>query len=67
MREDFRCGRWQRSQIAPKLGQQFGELARLDEARILVVMEVPFGKRAQPHELNVVRFKKAEICQIERS
>src|SRR5580700_9915736 len=45
-----------------ELGQQFGELAKLDEARIWVVMEVPLGKRPQPHELNVVRFKKAEIA-----
>jgi hypothetical protein len=45
-----------------ELREQFGELAKLDEACIWVVMEVPLGKRPQPHELNVVRFKKAEIC-----
>jgi hypothetical protein len=37
-----------------KLGQQFTELAKFDKARIWVVMEVPLGKRPQPHELNVV-------------
>ena len=31
---------------------------------IWVVMEVPLGKRPQPHELNVVRFKKAEIAGL---
>jgi hypothetical protein len=45
-----------------ELGQQFAELAKLDKARIWVVMEVSFGKRPQPHELSVVRFKKAEIA-----
>jgi hypothetical protein len=47
-----------------ELGQQFGELAKLDKARIWVVMEVPLGKRPQPNELNVVRFKKAEIAGL---
>ena len=47
-----------------ELGQQFAELAKLDKARIWVVMEVSFGKRPQPHELNVVRFKKAEIAGL---
>jgi hypothetical protein len=47
-----------------ELGQQFAELAKLDKARIRVVMEVPLGKRPQPHELNVVRFKKAEIAGL---
>ena len=45
-----------------ELGEQFGELAKLDEACIRIVMEVSFGKRSQPHELNVMRFKKAEIA-----
>ena len=45
-----------------ELGEQFGELAKLDEACIRVVMEVSLGKRSQPHELNVMRFKKAEIA-----
>jgi hypothetical protein len=27
-------------------------------------MEVSFGKRPQPHELNVVRFKKAKIARL---
>ncbi len=47
-----------------ELGQQFAELAKLDKARIWVVMEVSFGKGPQPHELNVVRFKKAEIARL---
>jgi hypothetical protein len=47
-----------------ELGEQFGELAKLDEARIRVVMEVSFGKRPQSHELNVMRFKKAEIAGL---
>ena len=47
-----------------ELGQQFGELAKLDKACIRVVMEVSFGERTQPHELNVVRFKKVEITGL---
>jgi hypothetical protein len=47
-----------------ELSEQFGELAKLDEACIRVVMEVSFGKRSQPHELSVVRFEKAEIAGL---
>jgi hypothetical protein len=47
-----------------ELGEQFGELAKLDEACVGVIMEGSFGKRSQPHELNVMRFKKAEIAGL---
>ena len=48
-----------------ELGEQFGELAKLNKACVGVVVEVSFGKRSQPHELNVMRFKKAEIAGLE--
>jgi hypothetical protein len=47
-----------------ELGQQFGELAKLDKARIWVVVEVSFGERTQPHELHVVLFKEKEIARF---
>ena len=37
-----------------ELGQQFGELAKLNEACIRVVMEVSLGKRSQPATLVIV-------------
>jgi hypothetical protein len=47
-----------------ELGEQFSELAKLDDACVGVIMEVSFGKRSQPHELNVMRFKKTEIAGL---
>jgi hypothetical protein len=53
-----------REPFTDELGQQFGKLASFDEACIWVVVKVSFGKRPQPHELNIVRLKKAEIAGL---
>lgn len=44
-----------------QLGEDFAELAELDEAGIGVILEIPFGQAPEPHELRVVRRQEAEI------
>ena len=45
-----------------QLSEQLAELSQLDETGIGIVMKIALGKRAQPHELNVVLAEKSKIA-----
>jgi len=44
-----------------ELGEEFSELAKLDQARIRIVLKVTLREPAQAHELHVVGRQKGEV------
>src|SRR5579863_9495734 len=58
----LRLGRCEHSRFCSRqLSEDFTELPELDKGGIGVVLEIPFGQTAQPHELRVVRPQEVEI------
>lgn len=55
------CGRKQRMAGSYFLGQEFGELAQLDQRSGSIVIEIALGKRSQPRELHVMRRQEVEV------
>jgi hypothetical protein len=48
-----------------KLREKLAELPQLDETGIGIVVKIALGKRAQAHELDVVRLEESEIALVQ--
>ena len=46
-----------------KLRKKLAELPQLDETGIGIIVKIALGKRAQAHELNVVRLEESKIAR----